>query len=163
MSQTFQIPGRVLYTAGYLAVVDSLKLDAFQDLHTRLGLICFDIRHNPWSRAPIWRKEQMEKALGDAYCHLPAFWNKNYRGQNGEGVQIVDMDRGVQTLIHECAFRQRAPLLLCGCPEYKDCHRSVVAQGFYERGLVDEIVEIGASFWNFRNPNPPPRKKGGKP
>lgn len=144
--------GPVLYTTGYLTrgtFSGKDKIKTFDAMVRRAGLLVFDIRLNPWSMAPCWRKAELCDRLGNAqtfpdgrYLHVPALGNVNYR--TGEEIQIQNLAFGIDTVMESCRITGLSPLLLCGCPDYESCHRSVVGEAF--AGHARRWCEI--THWN---------------
>lgn len=114
------------------------------------GLL-IDTRYQPHSMAPVWRKpsfyehfgavgtphqrrdlEPARTPAGDAwvedigrYVHIQEFGNENYKGGP---IKLKDFDRGLHRLMQLLAEQPvQALVFMCGCPEYRGCHRTVVA------------------------------------
>lgn len=107
----------MIYTTGYYGH----QPEALKALAAALDATVVDIRFMPASRVPGWRKQALQKLLGDRYLWLQAFGNIHYN--DGQPIQIADMAAGVKALIKQ---RQRNYILLCGCRDAHTCHRSVV-------------------------------------
>lgn len=108
-----------LYTAGYNAGWTPAQLLA--QAETTDALIV-DIRLNPTSNRPEWKKHALAKLIGWRYMHLPTLGNKNYA--NGGPITLAHPNEGLATLRQE--LRRRPLILLCACPDAATCHRSSV-------------------------------------
>jgi hypothetical protein len=107
-----------LYTAGYRAgwTPHSLLAEA-----TRLNAVVLDIRLNPTSMQPDWRKHELARALGGRYQHVPELGNLNYQGGP---ITIANLPVGLAHIRHELAHR--SVILLCACANHQTCHRTTV-------------------------------------
>ena len=94
-----------------------------------------DIRFGPRSGNPSFRKKNLELVLGSRYIYCQEFGNKNYRGE-GE-VQLVDYDGGRAKL----SDMTTAAILLCGCRDATNCHRTTVLERLRRDGF--ETQELG--------------------
>lgn len=121
----------IAYTAGYSgASLIGLKQTALE-----LDADVFDIRLQPWSRIPDWRKSTLAEQLGNRYRHVGALGNVNYRGGV---IQIADLEQGVEAI----AANPRPVILLCGCRDPQRCHRTVVGDHLRQLGFQVEEVAI---------------------
>ncbi len=105
------------------------------DVHAR-GVVVIDTRIKPYSRRPEWNKTRLQAALGDAYVHVGELGNLNY--QHDGPVQLVDLAAGVEK-IEAILQRSQSVVLICICPDERDCHR---------RGAVTALVAHG---WTVEN------------
>lgn len=108
-----------LYTVGYNAGWTPAQLLA--QAETTDALIV-DIRLNPTSNRPEWKKHALASLLGWRYLHLPSLGNKNYA--NGGPITLAHPAEGLATLRQE--LRRRPLILLCACPDAATCHRMSV-------------------------------------
>lgn len=108
-----------LYTVGYNAGWTALQLLQFA---TDQDALIVDIRLNPTSNRPEWKKQALAKLIGWRYMHLATLGNKNYA--NGGPIVLAHPAEGVATLRQE--LRRRPLILLCACPDAATCHRSSV-------------------------------------
>ena len=118
-----------IYTTGYAGRSLATLVRLLDDLHADL----FDIRLQPWSRNPDWRKPTLEATLGSRYRHVGALGNVNYRSGP---IQIANLQQGIQAI----AAHPRPLVLLCGCGDPQHCHRTVV--GDHLRQLGFEVQEV---------------------
>lgn len=93
--------------------------------------VVVDVRGNPYSRHPEWRKEGLEKALKDRYRWIG--WLGDARYRNGGAFELRDPQRGMEELIGLIRAGARRVLLLCYERRAEDCHRSLVAELVRER------------------------------
>jgi len=132
----------MIYTTGYYGH----QPEALKALAAALDATVVDIRFMPASRVPGWRKQALQKLLGERYLWVQAFGNIHYN--DGQPIQIADMAAGVKALIRH---GQRNYILLCGCRDAHTCHRSVV--GEHLRGISREGVrEVTEAEWQAATP-----------
>jgi len=81
-----------------------------------------DVRLQPYSSKPGFRKPDLEAELGDRYSHLPAFGNENY---DGGPIDLRNVWRGVSQL--QSTDLPPVLVLMCGCADWRSCHRRLVA------------------------------------
>ncbi len=108
-----------LYTAGYNAGWTPAQL---HQTAIDLGAIVCDIRLNPTSNRPEWKKSALASLLGWRYMHLPSLGNRNYA--TGGPIALANVAVGLPQLRRE--LTQRSVILLCACPDAAMCHRSRV-------------------------------------
>ena len=132
----------MIYTTGYYGH----QPEALKSLAATLDATVVDIRFMPASRVPGWRKQALQKLLGERYLWVQAFGNIHYN--DGQPIQIADMAAGVKALIKQ---GRRNYILLCGCRDAHTCHRSVV--GEHLRGVSREGVrEVTEAEWQAATP-----------
>ena len=118
-----------IYTWGYQG----------RDIETLLGIaereridLVVDVRGNPLSRRPEWRKEQLEKVLTDRYRWIG--WLGNERYQEAGEPRLRDPRRGMDELVRAVdGAGQHRVLLLCYERDWQECHRLMVATLAQER------------------------------
>lgn len=117
-----------LYTYGYAG-------GSIQDLegYAAAGALILDIRTEPWSRRPEFRREVLAPALGSAYRHCLNLGNRNYR--TGGTIQIIGLPQGLALLADQLVLRP--VVLLCGCRDAASCHRTYVAEAL--RGMLPAV------------------------
>ena len=122
--------GLVIYTWGY----QGRSVDDLRDAVREYGIDkVIDVRGNPYSRRPEWRKEGLETSLGDRYVWLGWLGNRNYNDV-GEP-EFVDAERGMGELaflIEELGSSCRI-LLMCYERKWQDCHRAMIVEMAHER------------------------------
>ena len=119
-----------IYTIGYGVPGAMATLENF----VNAGGFLFDIRFSPSSANPIWRRESLQTRFGDAYRHVKALGNKNFRGGP---IEIVDFAAG-RKLIEA----QTAPVvLMCVCKNLAECHRMTVTEMLVAVGHTVNEVE----------------------
>lgn len=129
----------IVYTTGYRGEKTNRgdsKPARLAQLVEEMDATLFDIRFVPWSRAACWCRPALAKRLGARYRPLPQLGNRNYKGDQGEGFDIVDLRHGLEVVL----LSERTPLLLCGCECYEGCHREYVTQ--WLEGYVEDVLEI---------------------
>lgn len=137
-----------LYTYGYLGATPA-DLKAYID---ELDAYLIDIRYSPRSRAPQWRRDALQRLAGvtehgrPRYCHIGAFGNVNYAGDGP--IEISSPIVGLQEI---APYRAARPvILLCGCPDWRSCHRRTVAdlivQATAEAGDAVRVEHLPARF-----------------
>lgn len=122
-----------IYTVGYATwTPEQLRAEA-----QRLGAVVFDIRMNPTSMRPEWRKAALRQTFGSAYSHVPALGNRNYRGGP---MELAAPARALPLVQAQLA---RTPIiLLCACRDWQSCHRSLAAAHLAEyTGVPVEHLE----------------------
>lgn len=100
--------------------------------------ILADIRHTPWSRDPQWRKATVAALLGERYRHVPALGNTSHKTG---GTVIADLEAGIVELLALAREHDGPVILMCGCGEYRGCHRAVIADVLRTQG--ESVVEWG--------------------
>ncbi len=114
-----------LYTYGY-------RGGSLADLreYAAAGILILDTRHNPTSPNPLWRRHALSRELGESYRWEKSLGNSNYKTRVPP-FEIPELEQGLDTL-HE--LLQASPvLLLCGCPEWRECHRRNISEAARER------------------------------
>jgi uncharacterized protein (DUF488 family) len=111
-----------IYTWGYQGRGVEALLDLLE--RERIDLVV-DVRGNPYSRRPEWRKEALEETLGDAYRWIGWLGNENYK--DGGDPRLRDARRGMVELERLVRDGARRVLLLCYERGWRECHRQVVA------------------------------------
>lgn len=119
-----------LYTVGYLAGWDGEQLASWIE---RIGGTLLDIRTSPTSSHPHWRGRALQRRLRDRYQHVPELGNRNYN-RPGAPIALIAPERAI-ALVTDVLHRGPA-VLLCACPRYQRCHRSVAAE-FLSRHIGD--------------------------
>jgi hypothetical protein len=100
-----------------------------------------DIRYSPKSMRPEWNQEQLREAFGDRYLHVPALGNRNYGGRGP--IALAAPDAGVRIVAP--ILERQAVILLCQCPDWRECHRAVAADLLAEKlGAPVEHLEPGS-------------------
>lgn len=109
-----------LYTYGYTGT----KVDTLINGIKAHGALLVDTRYRPYSRNPVWNRNRLQAALGNAYYWAESLGNVNYK--NGGEIVIADAAVGVPLVTWRLATQP--VVLLCACPEVTTCHRHVVAE-----------------------------------
>ena len=126
----------IIYTLGYAR----WSVEEVEKQTRALETVLVDVRHSPRTSKPGFSKTALTARLGDRYVHVPAFGNVTYK----EGtITLADPDRGVEIV----SGFDRAPILMCGCHNPNECHRSVVAKLLAQR--------IGGEIQHLRAPSDP--------
>jgi hypothetical protein len=129
----------MLYTLGYIG----WRLQDLQaTLETTQAALC-DIRYQPYSRNPAFRKAPLQALLGARYVHAQALGNRNYQGGP---VDIVDYPTGLRT-IAALLDQWGAAILMCACAEVEECHRKGVGEGL--------SADLGTALEHLPRPAPP--------
>ncbi len=122
-----------IYTYGYTGATPA-DLKAYID---ELDAYLIDVRYSPRSRVPQWRQEALRDLVGltehgrARYRHIIELGNANY---NSDGpIELYAPAAGLREIAPYLAARPC--ILLCGCADWRSCHRRVVA---------DLIVEAAA-------------------
>ena len=125
----------LIYTWGY----QGRTVEALVEIVEREGIdVVVDVRGNPYSRRPEWRKEALEKTLGGGYRWIGWLGNANYR--DGGEPRLRDARRGMQELDRLIVKGARSILLLCYERDWRDCHRGMVAD-MVRRQIPDARVQ----------------------
>jgi uncharacterized protein (DUF488 family) len=120
------------YTFGYTGK----KPDALAAWVEQTKSVVVDIRFSPYSRNPAWGQANLKRLLGQQYYHCKALGNKHYRG--GGPMELLDPAEGVR-LVQLLAL---PPVLMCMCPTFAECHRSLVADLLGRHGITTEELEL---------------------
>lgn len=122
----------------YLAGYTGRKPEQLKQLSDALEATVVDIRLSPRSRVPYWEKSALQSLLGTRYTWVKELGNVNYKGLGG--INILDMQRGIDRLIGVNAVNSGNMILLCACKDGHSCHRSVVGERLVEVGFnVQEV------------------------
>jgi len=96
---------------------------------SELDAYLIDIRFSPLSRVPRWRQDALRVLVGTTehgrarYRWVQELGNVNY---NTEGpIRLYAPDEGVQDIVRYVAARP--VILLCGCKDWRTCHRREAA------------------------------------
>lgn len=117
-----------IYTWGY----QGRQVEALEEIVGQEGIdLVVDVRGNPYSRRPGWRKEQLEERLGDGYRWIGWLGNERYR--DGGEPELRDPRRGIEELAHVVGDGVHRLLLLCYERDWKRCHRRMVVELAQER------------------------------
>jgi uncharacterized protein (DUF488 family) len=84
-----------------------------------------DVRLQPYSSKPGFRKPDLDAELGGRYRHMPAFGNEAYDA-DGEDVRLRNVWRGIAQL-EDASPLPSTLVLMCGCADWRSCHRRHVA------------------------------------
>ena len=129
---------KTLHTLGYAAWTPTTLKEKVEDLDALLA----DIRYSPSSRKDGFNRAELQDLLGRRYLHVPELGNKSYQEDE---IDIADFDAGVMRLRHvagEVGFRPETVILMCGCRDYRKCHRYAVARALAQpHGLDVEHLE----------------------
>lgn len=114
-----------LYTYGYLG-------GNLADLHqyAAAGVLILDVRYNPTSRNPLWRKYHLLRELGESYRWNQDLGNVNYKTRKPP-FEMADMASGLDAL--EPLLQEQPVLILCACRDWNACHRELVADAAQAR------------------------------
>ncbi len=126
-----------LYTLGYTG----LKPDEILRAADALGAIIADIRIAPRSRHAMWNKSKLAAAWGERYVHIPELGNRNYKGEFGEGVMLVDAEAGGAQVNR--LLEAQPVILMCACEDWHTCHRRSAAELIQARTGV-EVAHLSA-------------------
>ncbi|RYX83947.1 DUF488 family protein [bacterium] len=119
-----------VFTCGYgNKPVRSLILAARQ-----LDAMVIDIRHSPRSKNPGYDQKDLIQSLDSRYHHLPQLGNTNYGGKGA--IQLANPQNGIQRVLEMA--HARPLILMCGCGQRDSCHRALVADLLYDRGVETE-------------------------
>lgn len=128
----------MIYSAGY----SGHKLSVLKELAVQLNATIVDIRLNPFSPNPDFRRTFMTEKLGKLYVSLPEWGNVNYN-EPDEPIKINKFQRGLKL------FRQIQgnTIILCACKDRASCHRQVIAE------MLDvEVLEVTSAQWAAAKP-----------
>jgi uncharacterized protein (DUF488 family) len=116
-------------------------VEALVEIVARQALdLVVDVRGNPYSRRPEWRKEGLEEALGERYRWIG--WLGNARYRDGGAPRLRDGRRGMQELARLVAGGARRLLLLCYERDARACHRRIVAELARERFPGTRVLHL---------------------
>jgi uncharacterized protein (DUF488 family) len=126
-----------IYTIGYRAPGAMHKVEALVQAGARL----VDIRLVPGSRYyPEWTRKALQQRFGwQYYEHLALLGNLNYAHPE-RPMRLRDAEHGLDWL--HIFVKQRNIILLCGCPDFKRCHRLLVCNLFLQRVPDAHIVHL---------------------
>jgi uncharacterized protein (DUF488 family) len=123
-----------LYTLGYQGWTPDAITMTVRDLEA----VLLDIRLNPTSPHPQWRRGAFESRLGRDYLHAGGFGNVNYR--TGGPVELKDPEAYIGAVQH--LLEAMPVILMCGCRDHTQCHRTVAAHYIRDALGGVEIVHL---------------------
>lgn len=108
----------------------------WRDLETMLSMlnrlfsqwVLVDVRFRPKSPNPRWRRETLQRRLGDRYLWLREWGNAAHASGR---LLIFDYEAG-RAVVRRLLDTGATPVLLCACRCVESCHRRVVAERFAE-------------------------------
>lgn len=103
--------------------------------------LVIDVRGNPYSRRPEWRKEHLEKVFAGHYRWIGWLGNENYR--NGGPPRLRDSHRGIEDLMKAIDDGAHRVLLLCYERDWTICHRRIVIEMVQERLPDVQVYHLG--------------------
>lgn len=113
-------PFYCVYPCGYSR--DGALVHMLMERNPKMLLI--DTRFNPRSRIPAWNARALRARYGKRYRWAGLYLgNKNYK--HSGPIVLANPETGIRGLMmylqegHPC-------VLLCGCPEYNECHVQVI-------------------------------------
>lgn len=126
-----------IYTIGYRAPGAMQEVEALVNAGARL----VDIRLVPGSQYyPEWARKALQRRFGwQYYEHLALLGNLNYAHPD-RPMQLRDAEQGLRWL--HIFVRQHPVILLCGCPDFRRCHRLLVCDLFKQRVPDARIVHL---------------------
>ncbi len=126
-----------LYTMGYRAGWTPKAL--LMTVRESNAVLC-DIRYMPHSRwHSEWNQGVLAKQFGDHYRYVKALGNRNYKLSDA-AIAIVELDEGIRQI--KVLLGQFSNVIaLCGCPQFEQCHRALVAHEVNRR-LIIPIREL---------------------
>ncbi len=127
---TLPIASPQVYTIGYSQPGARLVLDT---LVWQEGWIVLDIRQVAVSTWADWTERSLIQRYGPSYVHVPTLGNLNYRNHRLP-IVLADAATGMQQVMQRLAEGRRC-LLLCGCKDYRTCHRATVAHLLQQEGV----------------------------
>ncbi len=127
-----QLAFGTIYHAGYRTPGTLELID--QALADHPELILIDIRYTPESKNSQWTKSAFFKRYGDRYIWLKDLGNINHK-EPGK-ICIAQPEKGIATL--QGLLKEHAVILLCGCPEYENCHRKSIIELYVQKQLASD-------------------------
>lgn len=104
--------------------------------HTRFGMR----RNKEGTLLSPWSKGRLTEALGRNYIRIRELGNVHFNALH-LGIKIHDKAAGLSRL--EGLMKETPVVLLCCCSNFRNCHRTVVAEEAKYAGLCDEIRHLG--------------------
>lgn len=117
----------ILYTIGY----NSWTFRDFTQKVKDLSAMVIDVRFLPASYSPFWKKNHLDKSLGNNYIHLPELGNKNFNSPEKQ-IEIVDIESGTKKVIGYMELGINC-ILLCACEDVEKCHRKIISRYIQEK------------------------------
>lgn len=118
---------QTLYTFGYLSSKSERTLQKLKALHVPV----VDIRYNPDSRRPEWKRAYLERVKGLSYQWIQDLGNELYKeaitGKFTEPhIKLHNSDRGIE-LLQQILVVHDHVAIFCACTS-RTCHRFTVAE-----------------------------------
>lgn len=133
-------------TLGYAAAGSDQRLASFM---SKPRTLLIDLRKDPYSEYALWDEGALRRAWGKRYRQAgPYLGNENH--SNDGPISIPRLQEGLETLLRYIIEGWNL-VLLCGCMNFCECHRSVIQASF------DEIIKtskIDASYIIEDTPEP---------
>ncbi len=131
-----------LYTYGYTSATPADLLRYVDDLDAYL----IDVRYSPRSRVPQWRQQALDEMAGVTahgrrrYRHIVELANVNYATDGP--IDLYAPAAGLREIAPYLAARPC--ILLCGCRDWRTCHRRVVADLIVEAAALagDRVIGV---------------------
>lgn len=106
------------------------------------GVLIVDIRNAPTSRwHPEYTKRGLEETLGDRYRYLGDLGNVNHRDRSLP-IVLRNPERGLPLLAE--LMETGEVCVMCGCEDWRACHRAQVARLMVERLPGLGVVHLDA-------------------
>lgn len=121
----------MIYTIGYQGKTPKELLMIAEAVD---GII-FDIRYKPYSSDIRFNRSKLEQYLGERYRHVKELGNVNYHGTYEE-IEIKDLEKGIEMIEQS----EKTVILMCGCWNYRTCHRRFIAERLRARG--HQVIEL---------------------
>jgi hypothetical protein len=100
------------------------------------GLRLVDIRHRPFSRNALYNQKALAARVGEAYVHLPALGNVNYKGGP---IALIDE---AASLPLRALLAEGSIALMCACADANTCHRTVITDRLAAEGYTIEHLPL---------------------
>ena len=129
-----------LYTIGYGGKTPKEVLDLLKE-HGAQALV--DVRATPRSRISGFGKGELARFLlaeNIIYYHVEALGNANRKSGPGAPIRLVDEASGLSALLGTLSRHDVA--ILCAERDYKNCHRSYIADRVVETNPDIRVVHI---------------------
>lgn len=109
-----------------------------------LEALLVDVRRKAKSHKVGFKKRNLKMRLREQYLHVPELANADEKEGSSGRSKIANFEAGRKKI--GARFRTTSPktfVLMCGCLDPDDCHRSVVAAKLAEKQHLD-VVHLAA-------------------
>ncbi len=118
-----------IFTTGYTGK----DINDLKPMLEALDAMLIDVRFVPYSQVFHWRKIYLKSLLGEKYRHIPNLGNRTYKENK---ITIQNLELGIKTILN----LPTNLILMCACPKLPTCHRRVIFDELFNRGVNPQEI-----------------------